>query len=595
MDGRALKLTPHLLNSMLDHIVVNFSGCDGLDYGNACAAYGQGVSVSRLGVCTTSTTASVATEASSTSATTVSSKTGATTASITSTTTEFAGVGDFPTGAPTSNSSMTTSKAPVDEAGGTDPGSAARPRSISIRIVSALIAIYVISVLLPGNGASSQYLWGFGKFTVAAVAVTSLYSRQSRSFRNMQNGNQRSNSFSTSKFVRDLQTCSFNVEVLVDGCTKSVAIDAPAARVIDVVIMNQTSELSPNDNCTSSFEANLTFPTTNEITMDLSETDTVEAFDEFDFRCVRAIDGRPFVDASGGGLLAKPCANSDGYDSAALSWIGTSSANIHNITTGYLLGEYWTQRALGEHASVASFSAFSIALMTNQAPSYLVEGALKAGLDEVRHAKTSFEIASILTGKAISPGPLPRSSHDFHHDLISLAMAVAREGCVDETISAFAAAAEAAHITEVVEQRIQGSKYSNVDHVTLTFIRDELIKIAMEESDHSALAWQTLRWACSIDSSTCNAVYNEVFNERILETRFIQRAHNSLGEEFMSQDEIRSEWKKIFYAHRDGVDSESCDDNVIMGVSGSHFGPPLFTSMTDNILRQISHTLVETH
>ena len=79
------------------------------------------------------------------------------------------------------------------------------------------------------------------------------------------------------------------------------------------------------------------------------------------------------------------------------SWTGESLGKIHashrSNTTGhlhYLLVEDWTQRALGEHSSVTSFSAFSIALMTNQAPSNLVDDALKAGLDEVRHAKTSF-------------------------------------------------------------------------------------------------------------------------------------------------------------------------------------------------------------
>ena len=48
--------TASLVHSMFD------SGCDELDYANACAAYGQGVSVSRMGPCTT--TSSVATESS---------------------------------------------------------------------------------------------------------------------------------------------------------------------------------------------------------------------------------------------------------------------------------------------------------------------------------------------------------------------------------------------------------------------------------------------------------------------------------------------------------------------------------------------------
>jgi hypothetical protein len=419
---------------------------------------------------------------------------------------------------------------------------------------------------------------------VAAVAASSLYSRPSRSV---------PKSFPSKSIVRNLQTCSFNVEVLLDSCTKTVAVAAPAGRYISVVLANQTSQ--PVDNCTYSYEANLTFPVANAVTLDLNAVNTIEAFDSFDFRCARAVDGRPFVDASGGGLLAEPCAIGGGDDSNAFSWIGETSAGMQNVTTHAhsLLGEYWTQRALGEHASVASFSAFTIALMTNQAPSDLVEAALKAGLDEVRHAKTSFEIASILAGKTISPGPLPSSIHEFHHDLTSLAMAVAREGCVDETISAFVAAAEALHITKVLETGFRDSKYSNVDRDTLTFIRDELINIAMDESNHSALAWQTLQWVCSVDSSSCDAVYNDVFNESTLESKFVQRAHNALGE-VASPGAIRSEWKKIFNAARSGAAQESIyKGDCVGGVDSQCFSNHVFTSMTDNVLRRVSHSSAE--
>merc|ERR1712127_1071498 len=135
------------------------------------------------------------------------------------------------------------------------------------------------------------------------------------------------------------------------------------------------------------------------------------------------------------------------------------ASSTGNATTQFLLGEDWTQRALGEHASVASFSAFSIALMTNSAPSDLVDDALKAGLDEVRHARVSFDIASRLTGKEVGPGPLPPSNHQFEHDLEALAFAVAREGCVDETLSAIAAAVEVEQINQVLEKGLQGSMY----------------------------------------------------------------------------------------------------------------------------------------
>ena len=150
--------------------------------------------------------------------------------------------------------------------------------------------------------------------------------------------------------------------------------------------------------------------------------------------------------------------------------VGTKSCpslanNSTNISQSQLqlLGEEWTNSAMGEHASVASFVAFSIALTTNGAPSELVEGALNAALDEARHATISFEIASELlsllsTGgkrEEVRPGPLPRSEHVFGRNLEVLALAVAKEGCVDETLSALAAAAEVDHINAMLEKRMR--------------------------------------------------------------------------------------------------------------------------------------------
>ena len=168
----------------------------------------------------------------------------------------------------------------------------------------------------------------------------------------------------------------------------------------------------------------------------------------------------------------------------------TLASPINNATARgqVLLGEEWIQRALGEHSSIASFSAFSIALMSNGAPVGLVSDALKAGLNEVRHARTSFDIASKLTGREIGPGPFPISKFEFGHDLKALALAVAREGCVDETLSTFAAAVEVEHITEVLDKAVQDTPYANIDHDLLALIRKELVSITMDESNHSALA-----------------------------------------------------------------------------------------------------------
>jgi hypothetical protein len=254
------------------------------------------------------------------------------------------------------------------------------------------------------------------------------------------------------------------------------------------------------------------------------------------------------------------------------------------------LGEDWTHRALGEHASVASCSACSIALMTNQAPSDLVNDALRAGLDEVRHATASFDIASKLVGHKVGPGPLPESKLEFGQDLKALALAVAREGCVDETLSAFAAAVEADHIADVMTKGAVNSLYHGIDDDLLDFIRKELVTIAMDESNHSALAWRTLNWVCSIDSNVCEAVHKEVFDERSLETRLSRRADASFGEKSFVLQAMRKEWTKIFnahmHAHTGKGNGQVCKEGDTVDFDDTVFEGRL-TEVTKNILHQI--------
>lgn len=310
---------------------------------------------------------------------------------------------------------------------------------------------------------------------------------------------------------------------------------------------------------------------------------------------MRAVMGRPFVDATGGSLQALPFIPEleAASSSSAPSWKGDSSAETQtstagNATTDRGLGEEWTRRALAEHASVASFSAFSVALMSNGAPAGLVADALGAGLDEVRHARASFDVASRLTGGEVGPGPLPGSRLEFGRDLRALALAVAREGCVDETLSAFAAAAEVKHIGEVLDGKVRDTPYANIDRGLLAFIRDELVTIAMDESNHSALAWRTLNWACSVDSNVCDDVHNDIFDEKILEKRLNQRAHDSFGEMPWALHHMRKEWKKIFKAHQlfiTGLESSSICENERS--REDHSGQPLLLTVTENIIQQV--------
>ena len=127
---------------------------------------------------------------------------------------------------------------------------------------------------------------------------------------------------------------------------------------------------------------------------------------------------------------------------------------------------------------------------------------------------------------------------------------------MDETLSAIAAALEVEHINEVLNKNAD-SLYSTVDRDDLVFIRDELVKISIDESNHSALAWRTLNWVCTVNHDACESVYTDVFDESKLEIRFRQRAKGSFGHENLTLDAMRDAWKKLFNVHRLALESNS--------------------------------------
>jgi len=296
-----------------------------------------------------------------------------------------------------------------------------------------------------------------------------------------------------------------------------------------------------------------------------------------------AVPGRPFVGSDGRSLLASRCSGEqcDGRDSSWSEGTTTVALSIRNTTSYNDLGGEWTRNALGEHASVASFAAFSIALMSNRAPSDLVEDALNAALDEVRHAKISFDIASKLTGKEMVPGPLPPSSMEFRRDMEALALAVASEGCVDETLSALAAAAECELIDGALENGAsRGTKYGGVADEVLIWIRNELRAIAVDEGNHSALAWRTLGWICGVDTEACEVTKQIVLNESALISAFRRR----FGRDFEGHPELLERmlaaWTRI-YTNSYVLDSggvEEVSDNDITSQS-------LLSLLVENISR----------
>jgi len=314
--------------------------------------------------------------------------------------------------------------------------------------------------------------------------------------------------------------CIFNAEILLDGCKYDLNVTAPSARAINSTMVNYTKEES--ELCTTNYEVDLTFKNTV-----LKGNSTLYVPKMTGNVCARPIEGRPFVDSLGNTLFATPLIATTSASWSASKQGGAMKAlpaqSDSSIINEQSLGHEWTRSALGEHASIASFAAFSIALMTNGAPSNLVQDALKAALDEVRHARTSFAIASKLRGQHIVPGSLPESKHEFGHDLKALAIAVAKEGCIDETLSALDAAYKAELIGYALETELESTEYSGIDKDTLVWIQKELNMIAMDESRHSSLAWRTLNWICNVDSEACDEVKTNILNDDKLEQAFHHR------------------------------------------------------------------------
>jgi hypothetical protein len=141
------------------------------------------------------------------------------------------------------------------------------------------------------------------------------------------------------------------------------------------------------------------------------------------------------------------------------------------------VGMRWADAALAEHASIASFSRFSLHLLAVGAPSELIASSHKAALDEIKHAKMCFSISSAYLGEDLSPGKLPLDGNVIGEtDLCSIVTAAVVEGCIGETISAFEA-------TLAMEK------------AQLKATRNTLSVIAGDELRHAQLSWRFVKWA----------------------------------------------------------------------------------------------------
>ncbi len=140
----------------------------------------------------------------------------------------------------------------------------------------------------------------------------------------------------------------------------------------------------------------------------------------------------------------------------------------------------WVAAGRAEHASVASFARFSMALLHHGAPADLVRDAHAAALDEVRHTEACFALASAIGGAPVGPGALDVSgSLAGELGLAQMTRTLVAEGCVGETLAALEAAEAARRALDPVVRRV-------------------LEGVADDEARHAALAWRTLLWLLTI-------------------------------------------------------------------------------------------------
>jgi hypothetical protein len=176
-----------------------------------------------------------------------------------------------------------------------------------------------------------------------------------------------------------------------------------------------------------------------------------------------SVPGRPLRDAEAAPIVALACRRHD--------WTETA----RGVVPDRARAARWTEDARFEHASVASFARLTLHLLALGAPSELVEASVLAGLDEVRHARLSFGIASAYAAEGIGPGAL-ETLHDGAPTFEGLALATFADGCVNETLAAAGA-----------RRRAEDERDPGVGAV--------LLEIADDEERHAELAWRTLAWA----------------------------------------------------------------------------------------------------
>jgi hypothetical protein len=178
------------------------------------------------------------------------------------------------------------------------------------------------------------------------------------------------------------------------------------------------------------------------------------------------------------------------------------------------LAAHWARLGQMEHASIAAFARFNLQLLSLGAPAELVEGCNRALVDETRHTRLCFALASQYGGMPIGPGPLDVQDCFGNNDLASVMRLVLSEGCIGETVAALDAMEQAATASDPV-------------------VHSVLSDIARDEQRHAELAYRFMRWALAQSSAE---VRSEMAREAELRIASFERT--VAGVQFIAAREV---------------------------------------------------------
>jgi hypothetical protein len=160
------------------------------------------------------------------------------------------------------------------------------------------------------------------------------------------------------------------------------------------------------------------------------------------------------------------------------AWLGDPGPRVDAPAA---VADAWRAAGATEAASVAAFAHVANELLALGAPPALVEGAHRAALDEVHHARLCFALAARIDGKPLGPGAFPAAiTSEGAHDVVGCAAGTAVESCLFEGASA----------------RVARMLLARNDLAPAP--REVLDVIAGDEAAHAAHGWDVVEWCAGV-------------------------------------------------------------------------------------------------